>query len=163
MSLRIRVDALLSGTDSDIPNTLIIWEMFRFYQIQNGEGGLNKQEWVPIYEKWRHGGWYVVNVRYPGGAIGCVSRNYKDGKWRIVCDPRPFEERPTFINRDAAARAERELVKEHCRKVHDAAPELFAALERARYKLPKGSYELTLADEALAKASLVVLPAAAGV
>lgn len=58
------------------------------------------------YSKWRHGGWYVENVRYPSGAIGCVSRNYEDGKWRIVCDPRPFEERPTFKNCDAAAMAE---------------------------------------------------------
>lgn len=65
--------------------------------------------WTPEYEKWRHGGWYVVNVRYPSGAVGCVSRNYPDGKWRIVCDPRPFDEAPTFRNRDEAARAEREL------------------------------------------------------
>src|SRR4051812_29399717 len=50
------------------------------------------------YSKWRHGGWYVHNVRYPSGAIGCVSRNYEDGKWRIACDPRPFEEQPTFRN-----------------------------------------------------------------
>ena len=31
--------------------------------------------WTPEYEKWRHGGWYVCNVRYPSGAIGCVSNN----------------------------------------------------------------------------------------
>ena len=61
------------------------------------------------YSKWRHGGWYVHNVRYPSGAIGCVSNGYADRKWRIVCDPRPFEERPTFSTRDAAARAELEL------------------------------------------------------
>lgn len=58
------------------------------------------------YEKWRHGGWYVTNVRYPNGAIGCVSRNYPDGKWRIACDPRPFEDQPTFKTRDEAASAE---------------------------------------------------------
>lgn len=58
------------------------------------------------YKPWRHGGWYVMNVRYPTGAVGCVSRNYDDRKWRIVCDDRPFEQRPTFKNRDAAARAE---------------------------------------------------------
>lgn len=58
------------------------------------------------YSPWRHGGWYVHNVRYPNGAIGCVSRNYADHKWRIVCDRRPFEDRPTFKNRDDAARAE---------------------------------------------------------
>jgi hypothetical protein len=58
------------------------------------------------YERWRHGGWYVTNVRYPGGAVGCVSRNYPDKKWRIACDPRPFDEAPTFKTRDAAARAE---------------------------------------------------------
>lgn len=66
-------------------------------------------EWTPVYERWRHGGWYVVNVRYPRGAVGCVSRNYPDKKWRIVCDPRGFDLAPTFPSRDAAARAEREL------------------------------------------------------
>jgi hypothetical protein len=64
------------------------------------------------YSPWRHGGWYVNNVRYPSGAVGCVSRNYEDKKWRIACDPRPFEQRPTFKSRDEAARAERELIKD---------------------------------------------------
>ena len=61
------------------------------------------------YSRWRHGGWYVGGVCYPSGAVGCVSRNYPDGKWRIVCDPRPFEKRPTFKCRDDAARAEWQL------------------------------------------------------
>lgn len=61
------------------------------------------------YSTWRHGGWYVHEVRYSSGAIGCVSRNYQDKKWRIACDPRPFEIAPTFPNRDAAAAAEYEL------------------------------------------------------
>jgi hypothetical protein len=59
-----------------------------------------------IYSRWRHGGWYVAGVRNPGGACGCVSRNYEDHRWRIVCDPRPFEERPTFKTREEAATAE---------------------------------------------------------
>lgn len=71
-----------------------------------------KDDWTPLYSPWRHGGWYVDNVRYPSGAVGCVSNNYADKKWRIVCDPRPFDEAPTFTTRDAAARAERELVAE---------------------------------------------------
>ena len=63
------------------------------------------------YSKWRHGGWYVHDCRYPNGAIGCVSRNYSDRKWRIVCDPRPnAHELYTYPNRDAAAQAERDLV-----------------------------------------------------
>lgn len=65
------------------------------------------QDWTPEYEPWRHGGWYVTNVRYPSGAVGCVSRNYPDRKWRIVCDSRPWETAATFPTRDAAARAER--------------------------------------------------------
>jgi len=67
------------------------------------------ETWTPEFSPWRHGGWYVDNVRYKSGAVGCVSRNYPDGKWRIVCDPRPFEEQPTFKSRNEAARAEREL------------------------------------------------------
>lgn len=63
------------------------------------------------YSKWRHGGWYVDQVRYPSGACGCVTRNYEDGKWRIACDDRPFDERPTFATREEAARAEYDLAK----------------------------------------------------
>lgn len=66
-----------------------------------------------VYSPWRHGGWYVDNVRYPSGAVGCVSRNYADRKWRIVCDDRGYPGGPvdyTYANRDAAARAERELI-----------------------------------------------------
>lgn len=71
-------------------------------------------QWTPIYSRWRHGGWYVDNIRYPSGGCGCVSRNYEDGKWRIACDSRrdklggPGDF--TFPSRDAAARAERKLV-----------------------------------------------------
>jgi hypothetical protein len=64
------------------------------------------------YSAWRHGGWYVHEVRYPSGACGCVSRNYPDKKWRIACDPRPFEQQPTFNSRDEAAAAEFLLAKE---------------------------------------------------
>lgn len=67
------------------------------------------------YSPWRHGGWYVNEVRYPSGACGCVSRNYADGKWRIACDSRPFEERPTFSTRHEAAVAEFEMAKEEAR------------------------------------------------
>lgn len=59
------------------------------------------------YSRWRHGGWYVHNVRYPGGAVGCVSRNYPDKKWRIVCDPRRMaHSMHVYKSRDEAARAE---------------------------------------------------------
>jgi hypothetical protein len=59
------------------------------------------------YSPWRHGGWYVGNVRYPNGAVGCVSRNYPDKRWRIACDGRPGDY--TYRTRDAAARAEQVL------------------------------------------------------
>ncbi len=49
----------------------------------------------------------MSNVRYPTGACGCVSRNYVDRKWRIVCDKRDGDH--TYDNRDAAARAEQGL------------------------------------------------------
>lgn len=69
--------------------------------------------WEPSFSPWRHGGWYVDNVRYASGAAGCVSRNYADRKWRIVCDDRPdAHERHTYPSRDAAARAERALAME---------------------------------------------------
>lgn len=67
------------------------------------------EEWTPSFSEWRHGGWYVDNIRYPSGAVGCVSRNYPDKKWRIVCDSRHGEH--TYPSREAAARAERFLVK----------------------------------------------------
>lgn len=61
--------------------------------------------WTPEYESWRHGGWYVTNVYWPEGGCGCVSNNYPDRKWRIVCE----YSGTTFPSRDAAARAERVL------------------------------------------------------
>ena len=73
------------------------------------------QDWKPVYSSWRHVGWYVTNIQYPSGACGCVSRNYTDKKWRIVCDERRVDlDQPgdhTFPRRDAAALAERELVR----------------------------------------------------
>jgi hypothetical protein len=63
------------------------------------------------YSRWRHGSWYVHGVRHPNGGVGCVSRNYPDRKWRIVCDPRPFEQRPTFKTREQAAVAEWHLTQ----------------------------------------------------
>ncbi|MFP3637678.1 hypothetical protein [Paraburkholderia sp. SIMBA_054] len=83
------------------------------------------QDWQPSFSPWRHGGWYVHNVRYPAGSIGCVSNNYRDKKWRIVCDPRrgdlgePGDH--TFKTRNAAARAEFELAAE----AHARMPEWF--------------------------------------
>lgn len=69
--------------------------------------------WEPVYSSWRHGGWYVNNVLHLTGACGCVSNNYPDKKWRIVCDRRRGELGEegdfTFPTRDAAARAEFEL------------------------------------------------------
>lgn len=74
---------------------------------------LSAGEWSPVFSPWRHGGWYVDNVRYPSGAVGCVSRNYADKRWRIVCDSREnAHELYTYPSRDAAARAERALVAE---------------------------------------------------
>jgi hypothetical protein len=88
------------------------------------------------YEPWRHGGWYVPEVRYPSGAVGCVSRNYKDRKWRIACDPRDFEEAPTFRTRDEAARAEWELAQSEFRALsNDELEQRIAALKA---KFPNG-------------------------
>ena len=70
------------------------------------------QNW--FFSPWRHGGWYIHNIRYPNGSCGCVSNNYPDKQWRIVCDTRRGalgeEGDFTFSTRDAAARAEFELV-----------------------------------------------------
>lgn len=69
---------------------------------------MSDEQWTPQFSVWRHGGWYVDNVRYISGAVGCVSRNYPDRKWRIACDSR-FD--VTYPNRDAAARAERVIAQ----------------------------------------------------
>jgi hypothetical protein len=81
------------------------------YQLKNAAGSLRgyaamqADDWQPEYEAWRHGGWYVITVRYPSGAVGCVSRNYPDGKWRVVCGDHDI----TYPNRTAAAKAERDI------------------------------------------------------
>jgi hypothetical protein len=76
------------------------------------------------YSRWRHGGWYVHPTRWPNGGCGCVSNNYEDRKWRIACDPRPFEQQPTFRTRDEAAQAELEFTEKlkasgRCRQTSD--------------------------------------------
>lgn len=53
-------------------------EAVQAQQCGTSAGNGNDQEWTPIYSSWRHGGWYVHNVRYPSGACGCVSNNYPD-------------------------------------------------------------------------------------
>jgi hypothetical protein len=83
--------------------------MSRPFTHRQSKKRMTMEEFNPTFLKWRHGGWYVTNVRYPNGAIGCVSRNYPDGKWRIVCDERKSP--PTFPNRHTAALAEHELTK----------------------------------------------------
>lgn len=73
---------------------------------------MNTQQYTPAPERfsygpWRHGGWYVYGIPYASGCSGCVSRNYPDKKWRIVCDKRFMaHDMHTYKNRDAAARAE---------------------------------------------------------
>lgn len=64
------------------------------------------EQFVPEYDRWRHGGWYVSNVHYPSGAVGCVSRNYPDRKWRVVC---AGQDEITYASRDAAALAEKRM------------------------------------------------------
>ena len=84
---------------------------------------LENPTWTPSYNKWRHGGWYV-NVSYPSGAVGCVSNNYPDRKWRIVCDPRPdAHEKHIYRSRAEAAQAERELCIELLRQALSVTPE----------------------------------------
>ncbi|MBA1280465.1 hypothetical protein [Stutzerimonas stutzeri] len=88
------------------------WTNVSHFNITNS---LTLDGWEPSYSKWRHGGWYVNNT-YPSGGSGCVSNNYDDGKWRIVCDPRRGSlGQPgdfTFKTRDEAARAERVLIRD---------------------------------------------------
>lgn len=72
--------------------------------------------WKPMFSKWRHGGWYVHGITHLNGGCGCVSNNYVDGMWRIVCDPRRVDVNEpgdyTFKTRQEAAHAERALIRE---------------------------------------------------
>ena len=68
---------------------------------------------TPRYDKWRHGGWYVDNIRYPAGYTGCVSRNFSDRKWRIINEntfPGSSND-VTYRTRDEAARAEYAIIE----------------------------------------------------
>lgn len=60
------------------------------------------------YSPWRHGGYYVNEVRYPSGAVGCVAGPNKDGRWFIACDSR--SEEISYATRHDAAVAERDLI-----------------------------------------------------
>lgn len=65
-------------------------------------------DFKPEYSRWRHGGWYVDNVRYPSGAVGCIHNNHPDKRWRIVCS-NTFGGL-SFSTRDDAAKAEKIMV-----------------------------------------------------
>ncbi|MFL1449167.1 hypothetical protein ACI77O_12300 [Pseudomonas tritici] len=80
------------------------------------------EQWNPVFSKWRGGGWNAHAVHYPTGSIGCVSCNYPDKKWRIVCDERrtgalgePGDQ--TYPTRLAAAGAEYELAQGKTREM----------------------------------------------
>lgn len=60
------------------------------------------------YEAWRHGGWYVAEVRHENGGSGCVARA-AGGGWAIACPASGWEDL-RFPNRDAAALAEWAMV-----------------------------------------------------
>jgi len=81
---------------------------------------MNTPTYTPTYDRWSHGGWYT-NTTTPSGASGCVSRNYPDKQWRIVCDVRSGDH--TYPSRDAAARAEHHLYTDPS----------YVALSNARY------------------------------
>ncbi len=66
----------------------------------------------PEYSPWRHGGWYVDNLRYPSGAVGCVARFNNGRTWQIACDGR--DTIPSFNSRDEAARAEAAIIIAEC-------------------------------------------------
>lgn len=76
----------------------------------------NDDAWEPVFSPWRHGGWIISNLQTSSGGSGCVSNNYPDSQWRIVCDSRRIKlNEPgdiTFPTRLEAAKSERALVRE---------------------------------------------------
>jgi hypothetical protein len=87
-------------------------------------------DWEPEYGRW-HGDWAILNLVYPTGGCGNVSREYADGRWRITAEA---EAGPvlhgvrSFRRRELAARAERETVLELYRKMVEANPDCYAHL-----------------------------------
>ena len=73
---------------------------------------LNNPAWKPAYSSWRNGGWYVNNLFYPSGAVGCIvsARHTEDGLFRIACDPRPADKQVGYRTREAATYVERGMV-----------------------------------------------------
>ncbi len=105
--------------------------------------------WKADYLRWRHGGWYVCNTRYPNGGCGCVSNNYDDKRWRIVCDSRPLEQMPVFSSREDAAQAERIFVEREALLEACKAVQMYGM----KGKMPDGRWAFDLLAPAIAKAS----------
>lgn len=65
---------------------------------------MTSQTWEPVFSKWRHGGSYVTNIRYPNGACGCIvsARHSVDGKFHIACGPESLTATPYNTRREAA-------------------------------------------------------------
>lgn len=113
------------------------------------------ENWNPMFSKWRHGGWYAHAVRYPQGSIGCVSNNYPDKAWRVVCDDRRTGALGeagdfTYPTRIAAARAEYALAQESTRA--------FVARIQALYEV---EYP-TIGEPRVSKADILELVSSAG-
>ncbi|MCF5372019.1 hypothetical protein [Pseudomonas syringae] len=87
----------------------------RIFNLTQGLAEID-DAWEPSFTPWRHGGWIVSNLQTANGGLGCVSNNYPDSQWRIVCDSRRNALREpgdfTFPSRLEAAKGEREYVRE---------------------------------------------------
>ncbi len=64
-------------------------------------------DWAPSFDPWRHGGYYVTNLRYPTGAVGCVAKVGARDQWSIACPDGWGAHVARFSNRRDAAQAER--------------------------------------------------------
>jgi hypothetical protein len=121
-------------------------------QSPNGTG---PGQWRPEFRPaGRSGAYFVTNVRYRNGRLGCVIRHWRDHhRWRILADTRLGA--PTYPSKVAAAAAERELAENT--PVTGGAPPLSAWFEHravevirtdAGGRLPAGPDQIDLLGEA---------------
>lgn len=68
---------------------------------------MERADWVPTFSRWRHGGWYVDNIVFPSGAVGCIASPTADrGTFVSACFVDAYEGRKTRAGAALAERAE---------------------------------------------------------
>lgn len=108
--IRAWLDQPFTEREKANPNVSRLWRGQRAddYRYMMREHALGL--WRPRFAKSRYGGYFITNLYYPDGAVGCIvsARHTASGKFELACPPAGYDKK--FRTRKEAAYAELALV-----------------------------------------------------